>query len=59
MVRCAGSRELLLTGDRISGQTASEWGLANRLAPAVDVIDAACELLGRITRHNSAVIAAQ
>jgi enoyl-CoA hydratase/carnithine racemase len=53
------SRELLLTGDRISGQTASEWGLANRLAPAVDVIDAACELLGRITRHNSAVIAAQ
>jgi enoyl-CoA hydratase len=53
------ARELLLTGDPISGQTAYEWGLANRLAPDADVIDVACELLGRITRHNSDVIAAQ
>jgi enoyl-CoA hydratase/carnithine racemase len=53
------SRELLLTGDSISGQTALEWGLATRLAPAGQLIEASCELLRRITRHDARVIAAQ
>jgi enoyl-CoA hydratase len=53
------ARELLLTGDTISGQTAYDWGLASRLAPAADVVHAASELLGRITRHAPEAIAAQ
>lgn len=53
------ARELLLTGDPISGQTAYGWGLVTRLAPASDLIEVARELLGKITRHESAVVAAQ
>jgi enoyl-CoA hydratase/carnithine racemase len=53
------ARELLLTGDTISGQTACEWGFANRLAPADNVVEVACELLSHITRHDPEVIAAQ
>jgi enoyl-CoA hydratase len=53
------ARELLLTGDFISGQTAFEWGLANRLAPAASVVEVAVSLLGRVTRHDPEVIAAQ
>jgi len=53
------ARELLLTGDFISGETALAWGLVNRLAPADDVVSAARELLVRITRHDAEVIAAQ
>jgi enoyl-CoA hydratase len=53
------ARELLLTGDAISGQIACDWGLANRLAPAGDVVQAASDLLGRITRHAPEAIAAQ
>lgn len=51
--------ELLLTGDPISGQTAYEWGLVNRLSPVDDLIPTACELLRLVTRHAPDVIAAQ
>ena len=53
------ARELLLTGDSISGETAYAWGLANRLAPAADLIGVALDVLGHITRHDPEVIAAQ
>jgi enoyl-CoA hydratase len=53
------ARELLLTGDTISGETAYAWGLANRLAPSDAVVSVACELLTRIVRHDPEVIAAQ
>ena len=53
------ARELLLTGDPISGQTAYEWGLANRLAPADQLVAVAVELLGRMTHHDPEAIAAQ
>jgi enoyl-CoA hydratase/carnithine racemase len=53
------ARELLLTGDTISGQTAYDWGLANRVAPAERLIEVACEVLRRITRHDPKVIATQ
>jgi enoyl-CoA hydratase/carnithine racemase len=53
------ARELLLTGDTISGQTAFDWGLANRLAPEGRLIEAACEVLRRITRHDPNAIATQ
>jgi enoyl-CoA hydratase/carnithine racemase len=51
--------ELLLTGDPIDGETALAWGLANRLAPPDTLIDAAAELLRKVTRHAPEVIAAQ
>ena len=53
------ARELLLTGDTISGETAYAWGLATRLAPVAKLVDAATAVLGRVTRHDGAVIAAQ
>jgi enoyl-CoA hydratase/carnithine racemase len=49
----------LLTGESISGETAFQWGLINRLAAADGLIDVAAELLGRVTRHDPEVIAAQ
>jgi enoyl-CoA hydratase len=59
LVGVGRAREMLLSGDPISGQTAYEWGLANRLAAPSDLIEVACGLLGRITRHDGEVIAAQ
>ena len=59
LVGLSRARELLLTGESISGQTAFEWGLANRLAAESDVIESAVDLLGRITRHDAAIVAAQ
>jgi enoyl-CoA hydratase/carnithine racemase len=53
------ARELLLTGEPIDGETAFQWGLANRLAPPERLIHAATELLARTTRHTPEVIAAQ
>jgi enoyl-CoA hydratase/carnithine racemase len=53
------ARELLLTGDAISGETAFAWGLANRLAPSDRLIEVAREVLHRITRHEPKVIATQ
>jgi enoyl-CoA hydratase/carnithine racemase len=53
------ARELLLTGDSISGETACAWGLANRVAAAGDLVRTACDLLRSVTRHDAEVIAAQ
>ncbi len=53
------AREILLTGEPISGETAFQWGLVNRLASAQDVIEVAADLLGQATRHLPEVIAAQ
>jgi len=53
------ARELLLTGDAISGQTAHAWGLANRLAPADECVAAAAELIQRATRHAPGILAEQ
>ena len=53
------AHELLLVGDPISGQTAFDWGFVNRLAPAELLVPVASKLLGQVTRHDPAVIAAQ
>jgi enoyl-CoA hydratase len=53
------AREMLLTGESISGELAYHRGLANRLAPPAHVIEAAAELLRLATRHLPDVVAAQ
>jgi enoyl-CoA hydratase/carnithine racemase len=53
------AHELILSGDPITGEEAYRWGLVNRLAPAGEVVDATALLLGRVTRHDPATIAAQ
>jgi enoyl-CoA hydratase/carnithine racemase len=53
------ARELLLTGEPISGETAFQWGLVNRLAPLDDLIDVAADLVHLATRHLPDAIAAQ
>ena len=53
------ARELLLTGEPISGETGFHWGLVNRLAAPGDLIDVAADLLRLATRHLPDVIAAQ
>jgi enoyl-CoA hydratase len=52
-------RELLLTGEPISGETALQWGLVNRLAASDDLVGVAADLLRLVTRHHPDVIAAQ
>jgi enoyl-CoA hydratase len=52
-------RELLLTGEPISGESALNWGLVNRLALPDDLIEVAVDLLQLVTRHHPDVIAAQ
>jgi enoyl-CoA hydratase/carnithine racemase len=59
LVGVGRARELLLTGESISGETAFSWGFANRLAPATGLIQAASELLRLVIRHLPEVIAAQ
>jgi enoyl-CoA hydratase len=59
LVGTGRAREMLLTGEPISGEAAYAWGLANRLAPAAHVVAAAAELLALTTRHRPEVIAAQ
>jgi enoyl-CoA hydratase len=53
------ARELLLTGDPISGDTALTWGLATRAVPASDVIESAAELVRRTARHDPVAVAVQ
>ncbi len=53
------ARELLLTGEPISGETAFQWGLVNRLSASENLIDVAADLLHQATRHLPEVIAAQ
>jgi len=59
LIGTARARELLLTGDSISGETAYAWGLATRLARAEDLVNVAAALLRRVTRHSGPTIAAQ
>lgn len=59
LVGAGRARELLLTGDTISGETALAWGLATSLAPAQQLTASACHALQRVTRHDPAVIAEQ
>jgi enoyl-CoA hydratase/carnithine racemase len=53
------ARQLLLTGEAISGETAYNWGLATRLAARCELVDAAVEVLRSVTRHAPEVVAAQ
>lgn len=53
------ARELLLTGESISGETAYQWGLANRLAPREGLLEVAAGLVRLAGRHDPEVIAAQ
>ena len=58
--RLAGRKralELLLTGDAFTAQRALEIGLVNAVVPAADVLSAARELAGRITRHSPLAVA--
>jgi len=59
LIGAGRAREMLLTGDSISGETAFAWGLATRVAPAEDLIAVAAALLHRVTRHDASAIAAQ
>jgi enoyl-CoA hydratase/carnithine racemase len=51
--------ELTLTGEPISGQTAYDWGLVNRLAEPEQLLARAEALLRLVLRHDPEVIAAQ
>jgi enoyl-CoA hydratase len=53
------AREMLLTGEPISGEVAYRRGLANRLAPPSQVVEVASQLVRLATRHLPEVIAAQ
>jgi enoyl-CoA hydratase len=53
------ARELLLSGEAVSGETAYTWGLATRLAAPHELVNVAAEVLGTVTRHDSDVVAAQ
>jgi enoyl-CoA hydratase len=44
----ARAKQLMFTGDTISGKTAAEWGLANVVAPADQLEAATMKLAGRI-----------
>jgi enoyl-CoA hydratase len=53
------ARELLLTGEPISGETALSWGLVNRLSSLDELINTTADLLRLATRHLPEVVAAQ
>ena len=53
------ARELLLTGEPISGETALSWGLVNRLSSLDQLINTTADLLRLATRHLPEVVAAQ
>src|SRR5258707_3236980 len=53
------ARELLLTGEPISGETALSWGLVNRLSSLDELIDTTADLVRLATRHLPEVVAAQ
>jgi enoyl-CoA hydratase/carnithine racemase len=44
--------ELLLTGDLVDAETATEWGLLNRVAPAGEHVDAAMEFAETIASKS-------
>lgn len=43
---------LLLSGEWIDGATAFEWGLANRVVPAANVVDVAIEMAQTLARRS-------
>jgi enoyl-CoA hydratase/carnithine racemase len=53
IVGLSRAAELALTGDRIDAQQALAWNLVSRVVPQDELLTAARELAGRITRHAS------
>ncbi len=53
------ARELLLTGEPISGETALSCGLVNRLSSLDELLNTTADLLRLATRHLPEVVAAQ
>ena len=53
------ARELLLTGEPISGETALSCGLVNRLSSSDELLNTTADLLRLATRHLPEVVAAQ
>jgi enoyl-CoA hydratase len=53
------ARELILTGEPVAAEEALAWGLVNRVVPAESLLDACRELVGAVTRHDSAAIERQ
>ena len=51
--------EFLLTGDSITAETALEWGLVNRVAPAAELERVTLALAGRIVECAPAAIRLQ
>lgn len=45
------AKELIFTGRKISGQTAYEWGIASRVVPRSELLDAAEELMREIVKN--------
>lgn len=54
----ARALELALTGDRLSAEEGHALGLVNRVVPAEEVLEAALELAGRISRNAPLGVAA-
>jgi crotonobetainyl-CoA hydratase len=54
----AVAREMLLTGRRMPADEAARWGLANRVVPAGELLDAALELAGQVTAGAPLAVAA-
>jgi enoyl-CoA hydratase/carnithine racemase len=53
VVGMSRAAELALTGDMIDAQQALAWGLVSRVVPHGELMTAAREIAGRITRHAS------
>lgn len=45
------AKELIYTGRKISGQTAFEWGIVNKVAPRGELMEATEELVREITKN--------
>ncbi len=53
------AKEMLLTGDLVAAGEAAAWGLVNRVVAGPALLEAAVEMVGRITRHSPAAVRAQ
>lgn len=53
------AHEMLLTADPMGAEEALVRGVVNRVVPSADLLAAAEELIGRVTRHDPAAIRAQ
>ena len=54
----AVAMELLLTGRRMTAEEAGRWGIANRVVPAADLMDAALDLAAQIKAGAPLAVAA-